>query len=196
MAFYKSCLWERRIYMKCGFAYITNPNKRHIGLSILIGIIVGIIGAFAKWGWEVPFPPRNPDIFWPIDAAARVTPPKVLLDMLGIGDWHVMFSGIVQPVDVFIVHVLFSVIFGIMYCVIAEYWTRIKMWQGTVFGFFVYFLAHCIVMPWMGLVPPLTEIPFDEQFSELFGHIWWLWIMELCRRDLRNRMTGKADPEK
>lgn len=182
--------------MKVGFGYVTDPAKRHWGVSILVGIIVGIIGAFAKWGWEVPFPPRNPDVFWPLDAASRVTPPKVLLDMMGIGDWNATFSGITQPLDVFTVHVLFSVVFGLMYCVIAEYWPRIKMWQGAVFGFFVYLLAHCFVMPLMGLVPPLAEIPFDEQFSELFGHIWWLWIMELCRRDLRNRITGQPDPEK
>lgn len=73
--------------MKVGFSYITKPEHRHVGLSILIGIIVGIIGAIAKWGWEVPFLPRDPNVFWPIGADARVTPPKVLLDMMGFHDW-------------------------------------------------------------------------------------------------------------
>lgn len=64
------------------------------------------------------------------------------------------------------------------------------------FGFLCYIGAHVIVMPLIGLVPPLVQIPFDEQVSELFGHLWWLWIIEVTRRDLRNRITGKLDPEK
>lgn len=182
--------------MNVGFNYITEPGRRRVGLSIVIGIIVGIIGAIAKWGWEVPFPPRDPNVFWPLGAMERVTPPKVLLDMFHAPDLSYTFSGIHLPLDVFIVHVLFSVVFGIMYCVIAEYWPRVKMWQGCVFGFFTYLFAHVIVMPLMGLVPPLPQIPFDENLSELFGHLWWLWIMEVARRDLRNRITGELDPEK
>ncbi len=182
--------------MKVGFSYVTKPERRHVALSVLIGIIVGIIGAFAKWGWEVPFPPRDPNVFWPLDAASRVTPPQVLLNMLHLPDITFHFSGVNLPLSVFMVHVGFSIVFGLMYCIIAEYWPRIKMWQGIVFGFFVYLFAHCLVMPLMGLVPPLPQISFDEQFSELFGHMWWLWIMEIARRDLRNRMTGEPDPEK
>lgn len=183
--------------MKVGFDFITEPAKRRIGISILVGIITGIIGAIAKWGWEVPFPPRNPDVFWPLDATSRVTPPQVLLDMLHLpSNWSYTFSGVQEPLSVFFVHVGFSIVFGIMYCVIAEYWPRIKMWQGTVFGFFVYIFAHVLLMPAMGLVPPLAQIPFDENASELFGHLWWLWIMEIARRDLRNRMTGEPDAEK
>ena len=79
--------------MKVGFDFITEPARRHIGLAWLIGIITGIIGAIAKWGWEVPFPPRNPDVFWPLDAMSRVTPPKVMLDMLHLpSDWTYNFS--------------------------------------------------------------------------------------------------------
>ena len=31
--------------MKAGFSYITEPARRHVGLSVIIGIIVGIIGS-------------------------------------------------------------------------------------------------------------------------------------------------------
>ena len=47
----------------------------------------------------------------------------------------------------------------------------------------------------MGLVPPLMQIPFDEQISELFGHLWWLWIIEIVRHDLRYRITGYGSVE-
>ena len=34
--------------------------RRRVMLAVLIGIIIGIIGAIVKFGWEVPFPPRTP----------------------------------------------------------------------------------------------------------------------------------------
>lgn len=34
-------------------------QKRYT-LAFFIGILAGIFGA---WGWEVPFPPRNPNVF-------------------------------------------------------------------------------------------------------------------------------------
>lgn len=55
--------------------------------------------------------------------------------------------------------------------------------------------AHVITMLLMGLVPPLMQIPFDEQISELFGHLWWLWIIEIVRHDLRYRITGYGSVE-
>lgn len=175
---------------------MSNPAHRRLGLSILIGIVAGVVGAFAKWGWEVPFPPRNPNIFWPLGAMERVTPPKVFLDMLGLpSDWSYTFSGVVQPLSVFIVHIGFSVSFALVYCVAAEYFPKIKLGWGMVYGFAVYFGAHCVVMPFMGLVPPVFQIPFDEQISELFGHLWWLWLMEIVRHDLRYRLTGFANVE-
>ena len=166
--------------MKVGFNYITEPSRRRVGLSVLIGIIVGIIGAIAKWGWEVPFPPRNPDIFWPVDAMSRVTPPKVVLDMLHMPDLSYTFSGVQLPLDVFIVHVLFSIVFGIMYCVIAEYWPRIKMWQGCVFGFFVYLFAHVIVMPLMAWYRHWQKSHLMKtclNYSVIFGGFGlWKWL--------------------
>lgn len=37
-------------------------QKRYT-LAFFIGILAGIFGAIVKWGWEVPFPPRNPNVF-------------------------------------------------------------------------------------------------------------------------------------
>lgn len=58
-------------------------QKRYT-LAFFIGILAGIFGAIVKWGWEVPFPPRNPNVFWPADALERVTPPKIFLEQLGL----------------------------------------------------------------------------------------------------------------
>ena len=174
----------------------TNPAKRKISLAFFIGILAGVFGAIVKWGWEVPFPPRNPNFFWPLDATERTTPPKIFLEQLNLPtDWTYVFSGMDMPLSIFIVHVGFSVVFGVMYCVIAEIWPRIKMWQGAVFGFFVYLFAHVLLMPAIAQVPPLSDIPLDEHLSEIFGHIVWLWGMEIVRRDIRNRITKTSDPE-
>ncbi|BEJ72558.1 hypothetical protein THJ066_04560 [Campylobacter jejuni] len=37
-------------------------QKRYT-LAFFIGILAGIFGAIVKWGWEVPFPLRNPNVF-------------------------------------------------------------------------------------------------------------------------------------
>lgn len=165
----------------------------------LVGLIVGVIGAFAKWGWEVPFPPRNPNFGFPLKGMTgavemangtmqRVTPPQVFLDQLGLPhDWTYSFSGMDLPLSIFIIHVLFSVVFGIIYCVLVKYFPVVKIGYGIVFAIVTNLLAHVIVMPLIGLVPPLSETPFGEHFSELFGHIFWLLVMDLCRRGLVNK---------
>ena len=37
--------------------------------------------------------------------------------------------------------------------------------------------------------------PADEYISELVGHIFWFWAIEMIRRDLRNRITHEPDAE-
>ena len=54
---------------------------------------------------------------------------------------------------------------------------------------------HLVLMPAMGTVPAPWDQPFAEHFSECFGHIFWMWVMELARRDLRNRITHEPDAE-
>lgn len=47
----------------------------------------------------------------------------------------------------------------------------------------------------IGLTPSLLNIPADEYISELVGHIFWFWAIEMIRRDLRNRITHEPDAE-
>ena len=47
----------------------------------------------------------------------------------------------------------------------------------------------------MGTVPAPWNQPFAEHFSEFFGHIIWLWVIEVFRRDMRNRITHEPDAE-
>lgn len=177
----------------------SDPRSRRYGLAFFIGIIAGIFGAIVKWGWEVPFPPRANNPVWPEGASDRAVPPNIFLDQIGLGDWvtnlHYVFSGFELPLGTFIIHVGFSVVFAVAYCMIAEAWPRIKMWQGAVFGFFVYLFAHVILMPLINETPPLSQLPFDEHLSELFGHIVWLWGIEVVRAFMRWKITKESDPE-
>lgn len=170
------------------WSYTTPKRNRAYFLSILIGIIAGIISGIVKLGWEVMFPPRTID---------RLTPPQILLDDIGIKvqDMTYQFSGHIMNYGNFIIHFGFSIVCAIIYCYVAEIWPKIKLWQGCAAGLIFWFGAHMLIMPLMGLTPPALELPFDEQLSEILGHALWMWVIEIYRRDLRSRFTGKTDPE-
>lgn len=63
------------------------------------------------------------------------------------------------------------------------------------FGIICNIGVHYITFPLLGLTPPVAEWPLYEHISELVGHIFWFWTIELIRRDLRNRITHEPDPE-
>lgn len=50
-------------------------------------------------------------------------------------------------------------------------------------------------MPVFGIVPAPWDQPMAEHLSEAFGHIVWLWSIEIVRRDVRNRLTHEPDAE-
>ncbi|MGM5631222.1 YagU family protein [Apibacter raozihei] len=172
---------------------ISTPlSRRKVKLAVWLGIITGIISAIVKFGWEIPFPPRTPE-------RDLTNPPQQLLEQLGMSyDMsHLVyyFNGNPRPIMSFIVHFSFAIFFAILYCVIAEYKPKIKLWQGTAYGLVIYIVFHVILMPLMGTVPAPWDQPFEEHFSELFGHMFWTWIIEICRRDIRNRITHEPDAE-
>lgn len=99
------------------------------------------------------------------------------------------------PYVSFLLYFAFSLTFAIMYCVLAEYWPGIKMWQGAVFGIAIYVAFHIVLMPLLGVVPAPWDQPWQEHCSEFLGHIVWMWSIEVVRRDTRNRITGEPDAE-
>ncbi|MDO5066490.1 MAG: DUF1440 domain-containing protein [Propionibacteriaceae bacterium] len=176
----------------------TDPARRRIGVAALVGLIAGMFSAIVKFGWEVPFPPRTPD-------RDATNPPQTMLELwFGMSPEQshtlIFFNGNPRPIYSFIVHFAFSVVIALFYCVVAEYFPRIKLWQGAVFGFLAWIFFHVLLMPATGLVP--TPFPWvaggqtwDEHFSECFGHILWVWSIEVVRRDIRNRITHEPDAE-
>lgn len=171
---------------------ITDPSRRKYGVAALVGLIAGLFSAIVKFGWEVPFPPRTPE-------RNATNPPQTLLEQLGMSadasHTSVVFNGNELPIYSFIIHFCFAIVFALFYCIVAEMYPAIKLWQGAAFGIIVYVAFHVILMPLMGTVPAPWDQPFAEHFSEFFGHIIWLWSIEIVRRDLRNRITHEPDAE-
>lgn len=170
----------------------TDPARRRYGVATLVGFAAGIMSAFVKWGAEVPLPPRTIS-----DGRAEFNPPYLFLrDYLGIDPTSTVYTfseHIINPVMV--THILFSLVFAIGYCIVAERFPKVKMWQGVMAGIICTIAVHGISFPLLELTPPLSQLPADEYISEIFGHIVWFWAIELIRRDLRNRITHEPDAE-
>ncbi|MDH2926378.1 DUF1440 domain-containing protein [Lonepinella koalarum] len=198
----------------------TDPSRRRYGLAVFIGIIAGFISAFVKWGAEHPLPPRSPlDLFTSacpqpvldalnsgaiaMDGAlqqcsrAFLNPPHVFLrDYIGIDPTAAVFNFADYDFNwIGFTHILFSLVFAIGYCVVAERFPKIKFWQGMGAGIIATIAVHYISFPLLGLTPPVADWPWYEHVSEIVGHILWFWSIEMIRRDLRNRYTGEPDPE-
>lgn len=154
----------------------TPPNRRRYGLAAFIGLIAGVVSAFVKWGAEVPLPPRSPvDMFNAacgpeslIRAAGQIdcsrnflNPPYIFLrDWLGLTDPNsavYTFAGHVFN-WVGVTHIIFSIVFAVGYCVVAEVFPKIKLWQGLLAGALAQLFVHMISFPLMGLTPPLLSL--------------------------------------
>ncbi|TPG63121.1 YagU family protein [Ewingella americana] len=174
------------------FFAMTAPGRRRYGVALFVGIIAGVMSAFVKWGAEVPLPPRTFS-----GGRDEFNPPFLFLrDYLGIDPTQAIYhfsEHIINPVH--ITHIIFSLVFAIGYCLVAEVFPKVKLWQGALAGIIATVCVHWISFPLLGLTPPLSGLPLDEYVSELLGHIFWFWAIEMIRRDLRNRITHEPDAE-
>lgn len=134
----------------------TNPKRRRYGVAALAGVLGGIVSAIVKFGWEVPLPPRTPE-------RNATNPPQELLQQLGVPEsvTHLSYSfngndGL--PWVSFIVHFAFAIGFAVIYCVLAERFPQIKLWQGAAFGILVSSgLTSCSCPPRASSLPPGTS---------------------------------------
>ena len=136
----------------------TDSKRRRIGVAAVTGLIGGLFSAIVKFGWEVPFPPRTPE-------RNATNPPQMLLEQLGMTPDQVhttvSFNGNDNlPIYSFIIHFSFAIVFALFYCIVAEYFPGIKLWQGAAFGLLVWIGFHLVLMPLMGTVP--SPFPWVE----------------------------------
>ena len=154
----------------------SEPAKRRYGVAVFVGIIAGIISAFVKWGAEHPLPPRSPiDLFTAacpqpvldalnsgalaMDGAlqqcsrAFLNPPHVFLrDYLGIDPTQAAFTFADHAFNwIGVTHMIFSLVFAIGYCIVAEIFPKIKFWQGIGTGIIAVSYTH-LTLPTILLV--------------------------------------------
>ena len=143
--------------------------------TVWYGIIAGMISGMVKIGWEKILPPRTL-------ARDATNPPQHMLQQLGASPsfthTYVYYSTDQKVFWVaLILHFSFSIFFAWLLIYLAQY-NRTKwvaMWHGVLYGILIWIIWHVILMPALGTTPAPWDIPFDEQFSEFFGHIVWSW---------------------
>ncbi|WP_338120584.1 DUF1440 domain-containing protein [Campylobacter showae] len=78
----------------------------------------------------------------------------------------------------------FRSFFAVAYCVVAERFPKITLWQGVAASILANIAVYVITLPILGLTPPLWTLLWYEHVSEFVGHAPWFWSIELMRRDL------------
>jgi putative membrane protein len=143
--------------------------------AAIAGFAGGNLSSFVKWGSEIPFPPRE---------AGRISPPFAILKALGLNaeDMTYVFTGHVINYGVALVHQGFSVVFGLLYCLLSIPIPLVTLWQGLAFGLIVTVLFHAILLPLGGWAPQIWDVSAHETFSEVLGHLLWAWTIEIVRR--------------
>jgi putative membrane protein len=151
---------------------MTRLFPKHPGAAIAAGAIGGLIGGWFKLGWEVTWPPRAPD---------RIPEPMILVSM---------FTHVPTPVWVsYIIHFTFSILSGVAYGALVEYFPIIALGAGVAFGLAIWIGAHEVIMPLIGLTPPTWQLPANEQGSEFFGHALWGLVIGVFTAYFRRRFT-------
>ncbi len=145
--------------------------------GMVAGAIGGLIGAWFKLGWEVIWGPRALD---------RIPEPAVLVTMFT----HHPTSATVG----FVIHFSFSILSGVAYGALVEWFPIMALGIGTAFGLAIWVGAHEIVMPWMGLSPPTWLLSANEQGSEFFGHAIWGFVIGVFYEDFRRRFVKTPAP--
>ncbi|WP_244614446.1 YagU family protein [Elizabethkingia argenteiflava] len=138
----------------------------------------GFLSAIVKFGWEIPFPPRTPE-------RDATNPPQKLLEQLGMSkEWShytYLYNENDRPIFSFIIHFGFSFVCAWLYYWIGMRYKYISLYNGALYGILVYVGFHIVIMPLLGIVPSPGRQPWQEHFSELFGHIIWAWSIDLIR---------------
>lgn len=138
---------------------------------LITGIVGGFLGGAVKMGWEALMPPRTPE-------RDEEPPLMTLLNRLGLPEniknatYH--YNGNDIPLTIMGVHYGFSIANAFGYALIAEKCPQVKVLNGSIFGIIVNIAFHEYLLPKLSLTPKVEDLPKEERFSELLGHIIWM----------------------
>ncbi len=148
-------------------------GDRHYGIGILAGAIGGVFAGAVKLGCEVVVSPRGP---------GRLPPPDVLISKFT----HEPAAHAASLA----IHFAFSTLAGALYGGLMESVAFVGLGMGTAYGLAVWIGFHEVLLPLLGLTPPVPQLPASEQIDEALTHGIWGWTIEVFRRDLRDRFIG------
>lgn len=175
----------------------TNLNVFYrILISIFLGFVIGFIGCVVRLGWEVLFPNLHGFMLVPDSIASGIFAfLHITQDLLVMK--FIFASGYEWSVFYIITNIMISIIFGVIYTLIVEFFVKMKFAQGLLFAFIIWLLFFIIILPLFGFTHNFYadfKVDFLFLFNTLCEILLMFWIMELSRRDLRNRLTNERDP--
>ena len=155
------------------------PTRPSIALGLLIGLLAGFAGCFAKYLAEKVYEPRT----------LGQTPPPLLFVQKLTG--HPVAPDR-QTLAIQTVHYIFGGATGAIYGVAAEFAPIVTAGYGTAFGIVLQLFTHETLVPAAGLDVPASRQPAREHLSEFFSHICYGLAAEGTRRWLRRRWGSSA----
>lgn len=171
--------------------YTNLSNTYRIWVSLCIGIIVGSIGCVVKIGWEVLFPLH---VKLSLDSKTQH-----ILQLFG-SDSHLLYLNYVfsdgYEWNVFYLawQFLLSLALSLLYVLCAEFWQKLKFAHGILYGIASWLLVYVLFLPLCGFITINTDSMLGYYVCSFIESLLWIWIIELARRDLRNRITQEQDP--
>lgn len=157
-------------------SYLTRDRAESGSISFLVfvGIVSGFISALVKSGVEDLLPPRMPD---------AIPPPIGLLELFGFDGAGMTYQFMGQTINWGGngVHILFSIVIAVVYCVATKYNKTFGVLNGIPFGLVMGLGSH-FVLPLVGIGPAPWNIPLEGYISEVVGSALWIWTIDAIRR--------------
>ncbi len=159
------------------------PFQPSLAIGLLVGLLAGWVGCFAKFVAEKIYEPRT---------LGQTPPPLVLAQKL---TGHPIAAG-QQSLVVQGIHYVFGGATGAIYGAAAEFAPIVTAGYGAAFGVVLQLFTHETLVPAAGLDVPASRQPAREHLSEFFSHICYGVSTEAARRWLRRRVGGLQPAER
>lgn len=160
---------------------------KEVNLKVLwLGTLVaGFISSLVKWGSEVNTPPRM---------TGEISPPAAHIDswFSGLGfnshSLDYIYQGHMIGGAVTLYHWIFSFIFAFVYIFLSAYFPKVRALYGAIYGVVITVVMHGFLIPALGFrhlaydngaTGWLWNLNSAEFLSELFGHIYWAFSIEV-----------------
>ncbi|NWK85077.1 DUF1440 domain-containing protein [Staphylococcus sp. GSSP0090] len=158
---------------------MANVSIKRVAIT---GVVGGLLAGAVKMGWEALLPPRTPE-------RDEEPPPVTMMKVFNVPDSvrnaSYVYNDNEVPLAVMGIHYGFSVVNATLYALLSEQSESVSTWKGGLFGIGVHVIFHEFVLPKLKLTPARDELPPEEHFSELLGHIVWMYTIDLVRTSVK-----------